>query len=86
MVVSRGPLADHAGFNKRVAAWAAREGFAAPQSGVTAGGGQTEQYAVPDGSRVVVVARYPDTGQPRQQARLLVSFSKYWARGRTLKA
>ncbi len=72
VVVSRGPLAAHAGFNKRVAAWAAREGFAAPQSGVTAGGGQTEQYAVPDGSRVVVVARYPDTGQPRQPARSLL--------------
>ena len=26
-----------------------------------------------------------DTGQPRHLARLMVSFSKYWARGRTLK-
>lgn len=72
VVVSRGPLADHTGFNKRVATWAAKEGFAAPQSGVTAGGGRTEQYAVPDGSRVVVVAFYPDTGQPQQPTRSLV--------------
>lgn len=72
VVVSRGPLADHAGFNRRIAAWAAKEGFSAPQSGVTTGGGQTEQYAVPDGSRVVVLALYPDTGQPRQPARSLL--------------
>lgn len=72
VVVSRGPLADHAGFNKRVAAWAAREGFAAPQPGATAGGGRTEQYAVPDGSRVVVVALYAAVGDPAQPPRSLL--------------
>ena len=74
VVVSRGPLADHAGFNKRIAAWAAREGFAAPQSGVTSGGGQTDQYAVPDGSRVVVLALYAETGNPAQPPRTLLFY------------
>lgn len=74
VVVSRGPLADHAGFNKRLAAWAAREGFAAPVTGTTAGGGQTTQYATPDGARIVVLAFYPDTGKPEQPTRSLLFF------------
>jgi hypothetical protein len=72
VVVSRGPLADHAGFNKRLAAWATREGFAAPVTGTTAGGGQTTQYATADGARIVVLAFYPDTGKPEQPTRSLL--------------
>ena len=72
VVVSRGPLADHAGVVKRVSAWAAREGFAAPETGVTAGGGQTVQISTPDGARVIVLAYYPDAGKPEQPTRSLL--------------
>lgn len=72
VVVSRGPLADHAGFNKRIAAWAAKEGFSAPVASVTAGGGQTTRYSLPDSSRVVVLALYPDIGNPEQPPRSLL--------------
>ncbi len=72
VVVSRGPLVDHAGFTRRVSAWAAKEGFAAPVEGSTAGGGKTTQYFTPDGSRAVVVAYYPETANPAQPTRSLV--------------
>jgi hypothetical protein len=45
VVVSRGPLADHAGFGKRIGGWAGKEGLAGPKTGVTAGGGQALNYA-----------------------------------------
>ena len=69
VVVSRGPLADHAGFGKRIGAWTGKEGLAGPTTGVTGGGGQTLNYATPDGARAVVLALYPDTGNPDQPAR-----------------
>jgi len=72
VVVSRGPLVDHAGVVKRVSAWAAREGFAAPETGVTAGGGQTVQISTPDGARVIVLAYYPEAGKPEQPTRSLL--------------
>lgn len=72
IVVSRGPLADHAGVVKRISAWAAKEGFAAPETGVTAGGGQTVQLSTPDGARVIVLAYYPETGKAEQPTRSLL--------------
>lgn len=72
VVVSRGPLADHAGFGKRIGGWAGKEGLAGPEAGVTAGGGQTLNFATPDGARAVVVVRYPDTGDPDQPARSIL--------------
>lgn len=71
-VVSRGPLADHAGFGKRIGAWAVKEGLEGPESGVTAGGGQTLNYATTDAARVVVLALYPDTGNPDQPTRSIL--------------
>lgn len=72
VVVSRGPLADHAGFGKRISAWAGKEGLTGPVAGVTASGGQTLNYATPDGARAVVLAVYPDTGNPDQPARSIL--------------
>lgn len=69
VVVSRGPLADHAGFGKRIGGWAGKEGLAGQAPGVTAGGGQALNYATPDGDRAVVLVLYPDTGNPDQPAR-----------------
>lgn len=68
-VASRGPLADHAGLGKRIGAWAGKEGLTGPEEGVTAGGGQTLNYATPDSARVVVLAHFPDTGNPDQPTR-----------------
>lgn len=68
-VASRGPLADHAGLGKRIAGWAGKEGLSGPEEGVTAGGGQTLNYATSDAARVVVLALYPDTGNPDQPTR-----------------
>lgn len=72
VVVSRGPLADHAGFGKRIAGWAGKEGLTGPDAGVTAGGGQSVHYATPDGARAVVLVLYPDTGNPDQPARSIL--------------
>ncbi|MBI5940075.1 MAG: hypothetical protein HY859_06585, partial [Caulobacterales bacterium] len=69
VMVSRGPLADHAGFGRRIGAWAGKEGLAGQAPGVTAGGGQSLNYATPDGARAVVLVLYPDTGNPDQPAR-----------------
>ena len=71
VVVSRGPLADHAGFGKRIGAWAGKEGLAGLEAGVTAGGGQTLNYATPDGARAVVLVFYPD-GDPDQPTRSIL--------------
>lgn len=69
IVISRGPLADHVGFGKRIGGWAGKEGLVGQEPGVTAGGGQALNYATPDGDRAVVLALYPDTGNPDQPAR-----------------
>lgn len=69
IVVTRGPLADHAGFGRRLDAWALKEGFSPAIKGATPGGGEAARYATPDQARAVVLAYYPDTGRPDQPAR-----------------
>lgn len=72
VMVARGPLADHAGFGKRLDAWALKEGFSPAITGTTPGGGQAARYATPDQARAVVLANYPDTGNPDQPARSIL--------------
>lgn len=72
VMVSRGPLADHAGFGARLDAWAVKEGYAPAVRGPTPGGGQSARYATPDESRALVLALYPDTGGPDQPTRTIL--------------
>jgi len=69
IMVARGPLADHEGLRKRLDAWALKEGFQAAIEGTTPGGGQSVRYATPDEARAIVLARYPETGNPAQPTR-----------------
>ncbi|HRD29707.1 MAG TPA: hypothetical protein PLO65_15505, partial [Caulobacter sp.] len=72
VMVARGPLADHAGFGKRLDAWALKEGYAPAVRGETPGGGQSARYATPDESRALVLAYYPDTGRADQPSRSIL--------------
>jgi hypothetical protein len=72
VMVARGPLADHAGFGKRLDAWALKEGYALAVRGETPGGGQSARYATPDESRALVLAYYPDTGRADQPTRSIL--------------
>ena len=69
VTVVRGPLGDHEGFAKRLDAWALKEGFSPATRAVTAAGGRTVRYATPDGTRALILAYFPDTGNPDQPAR-----------------
>lgn len=72
VMVARGPLADHQGFAKRIDAWAVKEGFSPATEAVSPAGASTVRYATPDGTRALVLARFPETGNPDQPARSIL--------------
>ncbi len=74
LMVARGPLADHEGLRKRLDAWAIKEGFQPAIVGDTQGGGQSVRYATPDEARAIVLARYPETGNPAQPTRSVLFY------------
>lgn len=72
ILVVRGPLADHAGFAKRLDGWAVKDGYAPAEKSATPAGGQIIRYATPDEARALVLAYYPETGNPDQPTRTVL--------------
>lgn len=72
ILVVRGPLADHAGFARRLDGWAVKDGYAPAETSTTPAGGQIVRYATPDEARALVLAYYPETGNPDQPTRTVL--------------
>lgn len=72
ILVVRGPLADHAGFGERLADWAIKDGYAAMGTSDSPSGARMEKFGAASPVRLLILARYPETGKPEQPARTSV--------------
>ncbi|MDO9224062.1 MAG: hypothetical protein Q7U20_10180 [Caulobacter sp.] len=72
ILVVRGPLVGHTAFAKRLDAWAVKDGYTPAVTTTTPAGGQTIRYATPDEARALVLAYYPETGNPDQPTRTVL--------------